>query len=109
MPPVEISYGLERVSRQWQLKLKSQLDIWIKENKRTIAFVQSYRMKNLFPNPVYVDDILLASSDVNLLHEKKFLSSSFNENDLGKASFILRIRTYRNRRKGVLEISQMHK
>jgi hypothetical protein len=28
-------------------------------------------MGNLFPNPVYVDDILLVSSDVNLLHEKK--------------------------------------
>jgi hypothetical protein len=58
---------------------------------------------------VYVDDILLASSDVNLLHEKKFLSSSYNENDLDKASFVLRIGTYRDRRKGVLELSQMHK
>jgi hypothetical protein len=76
MPPVEISYGLEQVSRQWYLKLKSQLEIWIKENERTIAFVQSYRMGNSFPNSVYVDVILLVSSDVNLLHEKKkFLSS----------------------------------
>jgi hypothetical protein len=42
----------------------------------TIVFVQNYRMENSFPNPVYVDDILLASSDVNLLYEKKeFLSS----------------------------------
>jgi hypothetical protein len=81
MPPVEISYGLEQVFRHWQLKLKSQLDIWVKENKRTIAFVQSYRVENSFPNPVYVDDILLASNDVNLLLEKKkFLSSRFNKN-----------------------------
>jgi hypothetical protein len=51
-----------------------------------------------------------ASSDVNILHEKKkFLSSSFNENDLDKASFVLRIETYRNRWKRVLEILQMHK
>jgi hypothetical protein len=71
MPHVEISYGLEKVSRQWHLKLRSQLEIWVKENKRTIAFVKSYKMPNSFPNPVYVDDILLASSDVNLLHEKK--------------------------------------
>jgi hypothetical protein len=77
MPPVEISYELEQVSRQWHLKLQSQLEIWVKENERTIAFVQSYRMGNSFSNPVYVDGILLASSDVNLLHEKnKFLSSS---------------------------------
>jgi hypothetical protein len=66
MPPVEISYGLEQVSTHWQLKLKSQLDIWVKENERTIAFVQSYRMGNSFPNPVYVDDILLAGNDVNM-------------------------------------------
>jgi hypothetical protein len=27
MPPVEISYGLEQIFRQWHLKLKSQLEI----------------------------------------------------------------------------------
>jgi hypothetical protein len=27
MPPVEISDGLEQISRQWHLKLKSQLKI----------------------------------------------------------------------------------
>jgi hypothetical protein len=75
--------------------LKSQLDIWVKENERTIAFVQSYRMGNSFPNSVYVDDILLASNDVNLLHEKKkFLSSRFNKNVLGEMSLIIRIETH---------------
>ena len=39
-----------------------------------------------------VDDILLASSDVNLLLEiKKFLSSKFDMKDLGEASFVLGI------------------
>jgi hypothetical protein len=77
MPLVEISYRLEQVSRQWRLKLKSQLDFWVKENERTIAYVQSYRMENSFSNPVYVDDTLLASSDVNLLYVKKFEMSLF--------------------------------
>jgi hypothetical protein len=27
MPPVEISYRLEQISKQWHLKLKSQLEI----------------------------------------------------------------------------------
>jgi hypothetical protein len=27
MPHVEISYGMEQISRQWHLKLKSQLEI----------------------------------------------------------------------------------
>ena len=50
---------------------------WVKENERTIVSMQSYRMGNSFTNPVHVDDILLASGDVNLLQEekKKFLYS----------------------------------
>ena len=41
---------------------------------------------------LYVDDILLASSDVGLLLEtKKFLSSNFDVKDLGEASFVLGI------------------
>jgi hypothetical protein len=48
-----------------------------------------------------VVDILLASSDVNLLLEKKdFLSLGFNKNDLGEASFVLGIETYEIEEKG---------
>ena len=47
---------------------------------------------------LYVDDILLASSDVNLLLEtKKFLSSNFDMKDLGEASFVLGIEIHRDR------------
>ncbi|RVW21201.1 Retrovirus-related Pol polyprotein from transposon TNT 1-94 [Vitis vinifera] len=50
---------------------------------------------------VYVDDILLASSDVGLLHEtKRFLSSKFDMKDLGNASFVLGIQIYRDRSRG---------
>jgi hypothetical protein len=60
-------------------------------------------MRNLFSNPVYVDDILLVSSDVNLLHEKnKLLSLRFNKKVLGEMSLVIRIETHRDRRKGVL-------
>ena len=56
---------------------------------------------------LYVDDILLASSDVNLLLEtKKFLSSNFDMKDLGEASFVLGIEIHRDRRKGSLGLSQ---
>ena len=52
-------------------------------------------------------DILLASSDVGLLREtKKFMSSNFDMKDLGEASFVLGIEIHRDRRKGVLELSQ---
>jgi ATP-binding cassette subfamily B (MDR/TAP) protein 1 len=54
-----------------------------------------------------VDDILLASSDVNLLLEmKKFLSSNSDMKDLGEASFVFGIEILRDRKKGVLELSQ---
>jgi len=56
---------------------------------------------------LYVDDILLASSDVSLLQEtKKFLSSKFDMKDLGEASYVLGIEIHRDRRKGVLGLSQ---
>ena len=44
---------------------------------------------------LYVNDILLASSDVDLLPEtKKFLSAKFDIKDLGEASFILGIKIH---------------
>jgi hypothetical protein len=56
---------------------------------------------------LYVDDILLASSDVHLLLETKgFLSSHFGMKDLSEASYVLRIEIHRDRRKGVLGLSQ---
>jgi hypothetical protein len=56
---------------------------------------------------LYVDDILLACSDKNLLHETKgFLSSNFDMKDLGDASYVLGIEIYRDRTRSVLGLSQ---
>jgi hypothetical protein len=63
-------------------------------------------MGNLFPNPVYVDDILLVNSDVNLLHEKKFFSSRFNKKVLGEISLVIRIEIHRDKRKrGIMTVT----
>ena len=49
---------------------------------------------------LYVDDILLASSDVSLqLETKKFCPQNFDMKDLGEASFVLGIEIHRDRRK----------
>ena len=48
---------------------------------------------------LWIDDILLTSSDVNLSLEMKFLSSSFNMNDLGEASLVRGIEIQQDRRK----------
>ena len=56
---------------------------------------------------LYVVDILLASSDVELLHEaKRFPSSKFDMKDLGNAYFMLGIQIYRDRSRGILGLSQ---
>ena len=56
---------------------------------------------------LYVDDILLASSDVSLLLEtKKFWFSKFDMKDHGEASFVLGIEIHRDRSKGVLGLLQ---
>jgi hypothetical protein len=100
-------YGLKQASIQWYLKfdevvkkcgfVKNQVDncIYIKiKGSMFIVLV------------LYVDDILLASSDKNLLYETKgFLSSNFDV-DLGAASYVLGIEIYRDRTKGVLDLSQ---
>ena len=45
---------------------------------------------SLFFLILYVDDILLASSDLGLLHEtKKFLSKNFEMKDVGEATYVI--------------------
>jgi hypothetical protein len=84
-------YGLKQASRQWYLKfdevikkfgfIENQVDncIYIKINGSMFIILV-----------LYVDDILLACSDKNLLHETKgFLSSNFDMKDLNDASYVL--------------------
>jgi hypothetical protein len=90
-------YGLKQTSRRWYLKFDEE-DNCIYAKFRSGKFIFLI---------LYVDDILLASSDVSLLLEtKKFLSSNFDMKDLGEASFILGIKIHRDRRNGVLGLSQ---
>ena len=50
-----------------------------------------------------MDDILLASSDKDMLFEtKRFLLTNFDMKDLGEASYIFGIEIHENRSKGVL-------
>ena len=56
---------------------------------------------------LYVDDILLASSDVNILNDTKLLlSANFDMKDLGEASFVLGIDIYRDGSRNLLGLSQ---
>ena len=56
---------------------------------------------------LYVDDILLATNDLGLLHEtKKFLSRNFEMKDLGAATYVIGIEIFRDRSQGLLGLSQ---
>ncbi|GJW24172.1 retrovirus-related pol polyprotein from transposon TNT 1-94 [Tanacetum coccineum] len=56
---------------------------------------------------LYVDDILLASNNIDLLHESKcFLSRNFDMKDLGEASYVIGIEIHRDRANGKLGLSQ---
>ena len=56
---------------------------------------------------LYVDDILLATNDIGLLHEnKRFLSNNFKIVDLGDVSFVLGIKIHQDRSRGILGLSQ---
>jgi hypothetical protein len=63
-----------------------------KENEEDNCIYAKFRNGKFIFLILYMDDILLASSDVSLLLETKmFLSSNFDIKDLGEASFVLGI------------------
>ncbi|KAK2975526.1 hypothetical protein RJ640_000976 [Escallonia rubra] len=53
-------------------------------------------------------DILLASSDMHMLHKtkKNFMSNNFDMKDLGEASYVIGIEIHRDRSRGILGLSQ---
>ena len=56
---------------------------------------------------LYVDDILIVSSDIGLLHKtKKFLSKNFEMKDLQDPSFVLGILILEDRSQGIIWLSQ---
>ncbi|VVA35697.1 PREDICTED: Retrovirus-related Pol poly from, partial [Prunus dulcis] len=55
----------------------------------------------------YVDDILLACTNLTMLHDcKNFLSKNFEMTDLAEASYVLGIYISKDRKNGVLGLSQ---
>ena len=101
-------YRLKQASRQWYLKFDSTIrKFGFQENIEDNCVYAKFKNGKYIFLVLYVDDILLASSDVNLLLEtKKFLSSKFDMKDLDEASFILGIEIHLDRENGVLELSQ---
>jgi len=98
-------YGLKQASRQWYLKFDGTIrKFGFKENVEDNCIYAKFKNGKYIFLILYVNDILLASCDINLLLEtKKFLSSNFDMKDFGEASFVLGIEIHRDRRKGFLD------
>ena len=101
-------YGLKQASRQWNLKFDEVIKRFgFRENDVDSCIYIKAKGGKLIFLVLYVDDILLASNDKNMLHEtKNFLSTHFDMKDLGEASYVLGIEIHRDRDRGVLGLSQ---
>jgi hypothetical protein len=86
-------YGLKKASRHWYIKFDEVIRSFsFSENKVDNCIYVKFKGKDFTVLALYVDDILLASSDKNMLYEtKSFLSSNFNTKDLDDASYVLGI------------------
>ena len=89
-------YGLNQASRQWYLKFNDTI-ISFRFKKNIVnqcIYLKVSRSKVIFLI-LYIDDILLATNDLDLLHEtKKFLSNNFEMKDMGEASFVIGIEIF---------------
>jgi hypothetical protein len=83
-------YGLKQASRQLHIKFDEVIRSFsFSENKVDNYIYIKFKGKDFTILVLCVDDILLASSDKNMLYEtKSFLSSNFDMKDLGDASYV---------------------
>jgi hypothetical protein len=99
-------YGLTQASRQWYLKFGQTIRNLISRKKEDNYIYAKFKNGKYIFLVLYVDDILLASTDRNLLAGTKFLSSNFDMKDMGEASYVFGIEIYTDRQKRVLGLSQ---
>ncbi|KAH9688238.1 Integrase catalytic domain-containing protein [Citrus sinensis] len=101
-------YELKQASHQWYFKFH-QIIISYGFEANVIDECVYHKFsgsKHIFL-VLYVDDILLATNDIGILHDtKSFLSKHFEMKDLGDASFVLGIEIHRDRSRGILGLSQ---
>ena len=101
-------YGLKQASRQWYLKFHNVISSFgFVENIVDQCIYLKVSGSKFIILVLYVDDILLASNDLGLLHEaKQFLSQNFDMKDMGEASYVIGIEIHRDRSRGILGLSQ---
>ncbi|OMO58188.1 Integrase, catalytic core [Corchorus capsularis] len=97
-------YGLKQSSRQWYLRFHQAIIqngfemieedhcVYVKRSKGSFVILS-----------LYVDDILLAGNDMEMIvTTKKWLSSNFEMKDMGEANYVLGVKILRDRSKRLL-------
>ena len=89
-------YGLKQASRQWYLKFNETIVTFeFKENTVDRCIYLKVSEGRLIVLVLYVDDIILATNDLGLLHDtKRSLSKNFEMKDMGEASYVIRIEIF---------------
>ena len=89
-------YGLKQAYRQWYYKFHQVVNSFGFEMNLADDYIyHKFSGSKYIILVLYVDDILLATNDIGLLHEtKRFLSKQFEMKDFGDASFVLGIQIY---------------
>ena len=101
-------YGLEQASRQWYYKFHQVIvSFGFAINMVDECVYHNFSGSKHIFLVLYVDDTLLVTTEIGLLHEtKRFRSKNFKMVDLGDAYFVLGIKIQRDRSRGVLGLSQ---
>ena len=101
-------YGLKQASRQWYLKFNDTITSFgFKENIVDRCIYLKISGSKFIFLVLYVDDVLLATNDLGLMHDtKNFLSNNFEMKDMGEASYVIGIEIFRDRSQGLLGLSQ---
>ena len=102
-------YELKQASGQWYLKFHEVITSFsFEENIIDQCIYQKVNRSKIYFLVLYVNYILLATNDKNLLYEmKQLLSKNFNNmKDMREAFHIIDTKIHKERSRGILDLSQ---
>ena len=101
-------YGPKQASRQWHFKFhKAIISIGFKVMEEDHCVYVKRSGKSLLILSLYVDGILLARNDMEMIvTTKRWLSSIFEMKDMGEANYVLGVKIFRDHSKKLLGLSQ---
>jgi len=101
-------YGLKQASRSWNQRFDEVIKTYGFEQNLYKPCVYKYsKGKVVVFLVLYVDDILLIGSDIEIMSDiKAWLAKQFQMKDLGNAAFVLGIQIIRDRKNKLLALFQ---